>query len=36
LENKKKVIAVGFICLGITLIGGSTYFALKNPKSSGI
>ena len=36
LENKNKIIAIGFICLGILLIGGSVYFAFKTPKSSGI
>lgn len=35
-ENKNKIIATSFICLGIVLIGGSFYFAFKNSKSSGI
>lgn len=36
LENKNKIIATLFICLGMVLIGGSFYFAFKNSKSSGI
>ena len=34
LENKNKIIAALFICLGVGLIGGSFYFAFKNSKSS--
>jgi hypothetical protein len=29
LENKNKIIAIGSICLGIVLIGGSFYFSFK-------
>jgi hypothetical protein len=36
LENKNKIIAALFICLGMGLIGGSFYFAFKNSKSSRI
>jgi hypothetical protein len=34
LENKNKIIAIGFICLGMALIGGSFYFTFKNSKSN--
>ncbi len=34
LENKNKIIAIVFISLGILLIGGSLYFALKTSKSN--
>jgi hypothetical protein len=33
-ENKNKIMAIGFICLGMSLIGGSLYFALKTSKSN--